>query len=64
MHLNGENRKMPFDGRKLAKNEQMERRLMLLKIFKEVVCPYPEAIYIYMYIWPWSHDQYGRHGYK
>ena len=34
MHLNGEkNRKMPFNGRKLARNEQMDRRFMLMKTF-------------------------------
>ena len=38
MHLNGEkNRKMSFNGRKLARNEQMDRRFMYMymtKIFK------------------------------
>ena len=34
MHLNGEkNRKMSCNGRKLARNEQMDRRFMLMKIF-------------------------------
>ena len=33
MHLNGKNRKMSCDGRKLTRNEQMDRRFMLMKIF-------------------------------
>ena len=33
MHLNGKNRKMSCNGRKLARNEQMDRRFMLMKIF-------------------------------
>ena len=33
MHLNGKNRKMSFNGKKLARNEQMDRRLMFMKIF-------------------------------
>ena len=28
MHLNGENRKMPFNCRKLTRNEQMNRRFV------------------------------------
>ena len=28
MHLNGKNGKMSFNGRKLARNEQMDRRFM------------------------------------
>ena len=48
MQLNGENRKMSFNGRKLARNEQMDRRFMLMKIFlaQGVVCPCPGAIYM------------------
>ena len=53
MHLNGKKRKMSFNGKKLAKNEQMDRRFMFTKIFwaQSVVCPCPRAIYpgaIYM----------------
>ena len=50
MHLNGKNRKMSFNGRKLAGNEQMDRRFMFMKIFwaQRVVCPCPRAIYRYM----------------
>ena len=46
----GKNRKMSFNGRKLARNEQMDRRFMLMKIFlaQGVVCPCPGAIYMYM----------------
>ena len=33
MHLNGKNRKMSSNGRKLARNEQMDRRFMLMKNF-------------------------------
>ena len=52
MHLNGENRKMPFYGRKLTRNEQMDRRFMFMKIFLAhgVVCPFTVAIYMYMTI--------------
>ena len=41
---------MSFNGRKLARNEQMDRRFMLMIIFKaqRVVCPCPGAIYMYM----------------
>ena len=48
IQLNGE--KMLFDGRKLARNEQMDRRFMFMKIFwvQGVVCPCPVAIYMYM----------------
>ena len=34
MHLNGKNRKISFNGRKLARNEQMDRRFMFMKIFR------------------------------
>ena len=34
MHFNGKNRKMSCNGRKLARNEQMDRRFMLIKIFQ------------------------------
>ena len=53
MHLNGKkNRKMPFNGRKLAGNEQMDKRFMFMKIIwtHGVVCPFPGAIYMYMTI--------------
>ena len=33
MHLNGKNRKMSFNGKKLARNEQMDRIFMFMKIF-------------------------------
>ena len=50
MHLNGENKEMSFNGRKLARNERMDRRFMFMKIFlaQGVVCPCSGAIYIYM----------------
>ena len=52
MHLNGKNWKKELNGRKLARNEQMDRRFMFKKIFwaKGVVCPCPRAIYMYMTI--------------
>ena len=52
MHLNGKNRKISFNGRKLARNEQMNRKFMFMKIFwaQGVVCPCPGAIYMYMTI--------------
>ena len=33
MHLNEVNRKMSFNDRKLARNEQMDTRFMFMKIF-------------------------------
>ena len=33
MHLNGKNRKISYNGRKLARNEQMDRKFMFMKIF-------------------------------
>ena len=50
MHLNGKNRKMSFNGKKLARNEQMNRRFMFMKIFwaQGVVCPCPLG-YIHVY---------------
>ena len=50
MHLNGENRKMSFNVRKLARNEQMDSRSMLMIIIlaQGVVCPCPGAIYMHM----------------
>ena len=33
MHLNGKSRKISFNGRKLARNEQMDRKFMFMKIF-------------------------------
>ena len=54
MHLNGKTikRKMSFNGRKLARNEQIDRRFMFMKIFwvQGVVCPCHGAIYMYMTI--------------
>ena len=52
MHLNGKKRKQSFNGKKLAKNEQMDRRFMFMKIFwaQRVVCPCPGAIYMCMTI--------------
>ena len=55
MHLNGEkNRKMSFNGKKLARNKQMDRIFMFMKIFwaQRVVCscPCPGAIYMCMTI--------------
>ena len=48
MHLNGENRKMSINGKKLARNEQMDRILIYMKIFwaQRVVCPFLGAIYM------------------
>ena len=47
MHLNGKNRKMSFSGRKIARNEQMDRRFMFMKILAQgVFCPCPGAIYM------------------
>ena len=34
MHLNGKNRKISFNGRKLARNEQLDRKFMFMKIFE------------------------------
>ena len=41
---------MSFNGRKLVKNEQIERRFMFMAIFwaQVVVCPCLGAIYMYM----------------
>ena len=52
MHLNGKNRKMSFNGRKLGRNEQMDRRFMFIKIFwlRWLSAPVPGAIYMYMYM--------------
>ena len=49
MHLNGKNRKILFNGRKVARNEQMDRKFMFMKIFwaQGVVCPCPGAIHLY-----------------
>ena len=35
------NRRMSFNGRKLARNEQIERRFMLMKIFLAQVVVFP-----------------------
>ena len=50
MHLNGKNKKMSINGRKLARNEQMDRIFMFKKIFwaQRVVCPCPRG-YIHVY---------------
>ena len=52
MHSNGKNRKNSFNGRKLSRNEQMDRKFMFMKIFwaQGVVCPCLGAIYMYMTI--------------
>ena len=52
MHLNGKNRKISFNGRKLARNEQMDRKFMFMKIFwaQGVVYPCTGAICMYMTI--------------
>ena len=43
---------MHLNGKKLARNEQMDRRFMFMKIFlaQRVVCPCPGAIYMCMTI--------------
>ena len=48
MHLNGENRQMLINGKKLAKNQQMDSIFMFMKIFwaKRVVWLCPGAIYM------------------
>ena len=50
MHLNGKNRKMSLNGKKLARNEQMDKIFMFMKIFwaQRVVCPCPGAIYLFL----------------
>ena len=51
MHLDGKNRKISFNGRKLARNEQMDRIYVYENIWAQgVVCPCPGAIYMYMTI--------------
>ena len=44
----GKNRKMSINGKKLARNEQMDRKFMFMKIFwvQKIVCPCPGAIYM------------------
>ena len=51
MHLNGKNRKMSFNGKKLDRNEQRDRIFMFMKIFwaQRVVCSCPGAVYIHVY---------------
>ena len=46
----GKNRKISFNGKNLARNEQMDRRFMFMKIFwaQGVVCPRPGAIYMFV----------------
>ena len=48
MHLNWKNRKMSFNGRKLTRNEQIDRRFMFMKIFsaQRLVCPFPGVMTI------------------
>ena len=50
MHLNGKNKKMSFNGRKLARNEQMDRKFMFMKIFwaQGLVFSCPGVVYMYM----------------
>ena len=51
MHLNvKKNRKMSFNGKKLARNEQMDRRFMFMKIFWALggCLPLPRG-YIHVY---------------
>ena len=47
----GKNRKMSFNGRKLARNEQMDRRVMLMVIFLArgggLSSPAPGYIHVY-----------------
>ena len=53
MHLNGEkNRKMSINGKKLVRNEKMDRIFMFMKIVlaQRVVCPCPGALYMCMTI--------------
>ena len=53
MHLNGKKiGKCHLMAKKLAKNEQMDRRFMFMKILsaQRVVCPCPGAIYMCMTI--------------
>ena len=50
MHLNGKNRKMSLNCKKLARNEQMDKIFMFMKIFwaQRVVCPMSRG-YILVY---------------
>ena len=52
MHLNGKNRKMSINGKKLVRNEKMDRIFMFMKIFlaQRVVCPCQGALYMCMTI--------------
>ena len=53
MHLNGKKKKKcHLMAKKLARNEQMDRIFMFMKIFwaQRVVCPCPGAIYMCMTI--------------
>ena len=53
MHLNGKkkNRKMSFNGRNLARNEQMDRKFVYENILDQGDClPSPVSIYMYMTI--------------
>ena len=53
MHLNGKKKEnVILWPKKLARNEQMDRRFMFMKIFlaQRVVCPCPGAIYMCMTI--------------
>ena len=50
MHLNRKIGNCDLMEKKLARNKQMERRFMIMKIFwaQRVVCPCPGAIYMCM----------------
>ena len=52
MQVNGKNGKMSINGKKLARNEQMDRIFMFMKIYwaQRVVCPCPGTIYMCMTI--------------
>ena len=50
MHLNWKNRNMSFNAKELARNEQMDRRFMFMKIFlgTEGCLPLPRGnIHVY-----------------
>ena len=39
MHLNGKNRKISFNGRKLNRNEQMDRKFMFMINYENILGP-------------------------
>ena len=49
MHLNGKNTKMSFNGCKLTKNGQMDRRFMYMKILGPRGCLPLGSDYIHLY---------------